>query len=85
MADGVADLEPGAGVADGEEAVDGGLEDFKNDMKSYYEVAGVMQKHLTFIFGDNQIVDEGFLEAINSSTPAYSRSGPAKMWQEFAV
>jgi len=42
------------------------LQDFKDDMKLCYEVAGVKAKHLTFIFGDNQIVDEGFLEAINS-------------------
>ncbi|CAG9862849.1 unnamed protein product [Phyllotreta striolata] len=40
--------------------------EFKEDMKVLYGLTGVALKPQSFIFADNQILDEGFLEIINN-------------------
>nr|CAD7438227.1 unnamed protein product [Timema bartmani] len=42
------------------------LQEFKEDLKSLYRMAGVDHKPTTFLFNDTQISDEAFLEIINN-------------------
>lgn len=43
-----------------------GLEAFREDLKKMMDITGVQGKHLSFIFPDTHISNEGFLEDINS-------------------
>lgn len=43
-----------------------GIPEFKEDLKSLYAGCGVTGKPTSFIFIDNQITDEQFLEIINN-------------------
>ena len=43
----------------------GGAE-FREDLKSLYNIAGIEGKPVTFLFTDNQIVEEGFVEDVNN-------------------
>jgi len=42
-----------------------GAEEFHNDLKALYAIAGVEGKPVVFLFTDSQIVTESFLEDIN--------------------
>lgn len=40
--------------------------EFREDLKTLYMLAGVEAKPTSFLFNDNQVTDEGFLEIINN-------------------
>lgn len=40
--------------------------EFREDLKSLYHLAGVDNKATTFLFNDTQVVQESFLEIINN-------------------
>lgn len=43
-----------------------GMSEFRDDLKKIFQVAGVKRKQIVLLITDSQIVDEGFLEDINS-------------------
>jgi len=43
-----------------------GMKSFKEDVKNWCEQAGQKNKPGVFLFSDNQIVNEGFIESINN-------------------
>ncbi|CAG9464970.1 unnamed protein product [Pedinophyceae sp. YPF-701] len=43
-----------------------GTNEFRDDIKSLFQVAGVEGRPIVFLFTDTQILDEGFVEDINS-------------------
>lgn len=42
------------------------MPEFKEDLKILYKMTGADAKATTFIFSDNQVTDESFLEIINN-------------------
>lgn len=42
------------------------IPEFREDLKSLYDMAGVDGKATNFLFNDTQVTDEGFLEIINN-------------------
>lgn len=42
------------------------MKEFREDVKKWCEEAGFKPRSGTFIFSDNQIVNEGFIEDINN-------------------
>ncbi|CAH1408276.1 unnamed protein product [Nezara viridula] len=43
-----------------------GVGEFKEDLKNIYHTTGVKDNPLSFLLGDNQVVDEAFLEIMNN-------------------
>ena len=43
-----------------------GLNEFRDDLKNLYKIAGIEGRPVVFLFTDNQIVDESFVEDINN-------------------
>ena len=43
-----------------------GVQDFLTDIRELYRIAGVLNKRTTFIFTDNEVKQESFIEFINN-------------------
>jgi dynein heavy chain len=43
-----------------------GLTEFRDDLKKLYRLTGVEGRHVAFLFTDNHIVSESFVEDINN-------------------